>query len=173
MLGRLIALLIAGSTAVATSQLPEFVQQYTQRLGGALDELTTFVTQFDKDAEAAGLNREQALDAYRRSQNSFLGQRRESVVGIMDRYERLSSLKKSLEQSGPVVRIGTFFKELESDIAENTWSDFQPAVPVTIEGAIHAGAGFLLGLILYGAGRGAGRGIRRGIGGPKAAPDPE
>jgi len=161
MIGRLVALVIAGSSAVVTSQFPEFVQQYSQRLGGAVDELTSFVTQFDADAASSGLSRKQAVEEYRNSENGFLGLRGVSVVGTIDRYERLSSLKKSLDEAGPVARLGTFFKDLESDIAQTTWGDYQPAVPVTMEGAIHAGAGFGLGLVLALLGRGSVRTVRR------------
>ncbi|MEC7965452.1 MAG: DUF2937 family protein, partial [Pseudomonadota bacterium] len=48
--------LIAGlSGAAVTAQFPEFSQQYAQRLGGAVDELTAVVADFDASAQASGL----------------------------------------------------------------------------------------------------------------------
>ncbi|MBV9433737.1 MAG: DUF2937 family protein, partial [Hyphomicrobiales bacterium] len=40
MFRRTLSLAIALLAALAFSQLPEFTQQYAQRLGGAIDELT-------------------------------------------------------------------------------------------------------------------------------------
>ena len=43
--------------AAGLSQFPEFSQQYVQRLGGAVDELSRFVAEFDADAAAVGMTR--------------------------------------------------------------------------------------------------------------------
>ena len=57
------ALVLAGGVlgAASVSQFPEFSQQYTQRLGGAVDALGQVVADFDASAAAAGLDREAAL----------------------------------------------------------------------------------------------------------------
>ena len=39
------------------SQFPEFSQQYLQRLGGAVDELSTVVSDFDRSAATFGMTR--------------------------------------------------------------------------------------------------------------------
>ena len=62
MIGRMLTGATVLVAAVTTSQLPEFAQQYRQRLGGAVDELRTIVQRFDADAQAAGMDRTQALD---------------------------------------------------------------------------------------------------------------
>ena len=46
------------------SQFPEYAQQYTQRLGGAVDELHIITTEFEVAAKEAGLTLEQAIDRY-------------------------------------------------------------------------------------------------------------
>ena len=50
-LGRLAVGIAAAAGALTASQLPEFAQQYRQRLGGALEELRQVVADFDADAE--------------------------------------------------------------------------------------------------------------------------
>ena len=50
--------LVVGAIA---SQAPEFAQQYRQRLGGAIDELRAIIVQFDHDAKAENLTRDEAL----------------------------------------------------------------------------------------------------------------
>ena len=55
MIARTMALAAALLGGVTTSQLPEFAQQYRQRLGGAIDALTQVVEEFRADAAAHGL----------------------------------------------------------------------------------------------------------------------
>jgi len=43
--------------ALAGSQIPEFAQQYRQRLGGAIDELNRMIAQFDSEAAGQSLTR--------------------------------------------------------------------------------------------------------------------
>jgi hypothetical protein len=57
------------------SQTPEFVQQYSQRLGGALDELHQVVNDFDQDAARSGLVRDDALEEMRSASTRFLRDR--------------------------------------------------------------------------------------------------
>ena len=61
MIGRRFALALGLLLAVVTSQLPEFVQQYRQRLGGALDEVRQVIAAFDSEAQAQALSREAGI----------------------------------------------------------------------------------------------------------------
>ena len=61
MLSKVITLAGGVAGAASFSQFPEFSQQYIQRMGGAVDELTRFVAEFDADAAELGLSRQAAL----------------------------------------------------------------------------------------------------------------
>jgi len=77
---RFTSLLIAGCVgAMISSQAPEFMQQYKQRLGGAIDELAQVVRHFDNDANKAGMDRASAIERYTRSGDSFFVQRGHSM----------------------------------------------------------------------------------------------
>jgi len=147
MIGRLVAILIAAGSAVSASQLPEFIQQYSQRLGGAVDELTAFVRQFDADAKQAGLDRQKALDEYRRPDSRFLGARGQRVVSTIERYERLEGHRDALAAAGPFERIAVFARGFVPEVGGAAWSNFRPAVPVTVDGIVLGVAGFLIGLL--------------------------
>jgi hypothetical protein len=47
--------------AILLGQVPEFAQQYAQRLGGAIDELDRTVRHFDEDPRRSGYDRSGAL----------------------------------------------------------------------------------------------------------------
>lgn len=133
---------------VSASQVPEFVQQYSQRLGGAVDELTDFVQTFDKDASEHDLTRQEALQRYGKSQDPFLDRRGERVVETVQRYERLTAHKQDLETAGPFARLYVFARNFDPEFVESTYQSYEPAVPVTPEGALHAGVGLLAGMLL-------------------------
>ena len=50
---RMIAGIGGLALAIVLSQFPEYAQQYTQRLGGAVDELRVITEDFDRAALAA------------------------------------------------------------------------------------------------------------------------
>jgi len=77
--------------AVVLSQFPEYAQQYTQRLAGAVDELKTITGEFDRAAAAAGLSREAALARYRQSPDQFLAGRGVGMAATFQRYGELHS----------------------------------------------------------------------------------
>ncbi len=163
--------LVFGATG---SQFPEYVQQYTQRLGGAVDELRGFVEQFDRDATSAGLTRNEALKEYEKPDSVFLDKRGESVVQTIRRYERLFAQKLVIDKSGPVGRVVAFIEKVDSDIAKKTFDDFEPAVPITTEGGLFAAGGFIAALLVWIGIRGTGRAVVRGrrkTGAKDTAPD--
>lgn len=144
MLARMVVLAGGVSGAMALSQFPEFSQQYTQRLGGAVDELSGFVADFDADAAEVGLAREAALQQL--AQGSALGAARaDTMRATIHRYERLRDAQLALESAGPVQRILHARQFNDAEIAKEAWADFQPALPFTVEGLVFAGVGGVLG----------------------------
>ncbi len=142
-----------GGLALATtlSQFPEYAQQYTQRLGGAVDELRVITEDFDRAAEAGGMNRQGALDRYNASSDEFLAGRGDSMALTFIRYEQLSDTLARIEGAGPIERLQTLPAYLDTDIGRRTLENYKPAVPVTMEGLLYAGGGFLLGYVVLSA----------------------
>ena len=129
---------IAG--AVVFSQLPEFSQQYLQRLAGAVDELRLVTAAFDLTAQAAGLSREEALAQIGGSR--FAEDLRGNIASNISRFERLQADYQALAGVDPLSRLARFWHFRDVDLARRTWEDFRPAVPVSADGAIFAGIGF-------------------------------
>lgn len=148
MLRQLIAGIGGIGLAVTLSQFPEYAQQYTQRLGGAVDELRVITQDFDRAAEAGGLDRQTALSRYSASQDTFLADRGDSMVRTFDRYEALSQTLAQIEGAGPVERLQSLPAYLDTDIGRRTLEAYRPAVPVTMEGILYAGGGFILGYLV-------------------------
>ena len=142
---------MAGAVAggLGLSQFPEFSQQYLQRLGGTVDELTRVVDDFDADAREAGLTREEALAEFTGS--ALMANRHETWVRTFNRHERLSEALQMLRNAGPFTRLNNAWSFTDAEIAEATWADYKPAVPATVEGVSFAVVGAVAGGLAVGA----------------------
>lgn len=155
---KLFVLIIAIFCGALASQFPEYAQQYRQRLAGAVGELERVVRQFDTDARASGLTRDEALSRYSGANDEFLKERGSSMVDIIARFNRLDAHLAEMNRAGDAARLWVFAKSHDRGLAKGTLDIYQPAIPVTPVGLAHAAGGFagawlLLSLLLSPFGR--------------------
>lgn len=134
--------------ALVLSQFPEYAQQYTQRLSGAVEELRIITAEFDEAAAEAGLNREAALNRYALAGDVFIEGRGRSMARTFVRYAELSARLESIRGAGAMERLALLPEYFDSEIGAQTLNIYKPAVPVTVEGFAYAGAGFLGGYLV-------------------------
>lgn len=166
MILRRLALVFGLFCGVAASQLPEFAQQYRQRLGGALDELSAIVDQFVSEAKGAGLDAKGAIAQLEANGDQLVRERGRSMAQTMARRDRLADQNARMQQAAPLVRLLVFAQSYDSGIASRAWGAFEPAVPTTAEGFATAGAGAVAGYAFL---RGLGAPFRRRRREPAAA----
>ena len=142
---RRIVFFLALLLGIVASQVPEFAQQYRQRLGGAVDELARVIGEFDADAARMNLSRQAGIDRLIGNADTFARQRGEQVKSDVERVGRLEKQLSSYAEAGPFWRLGVFARNYEPDIARRAAENFEPAVPVTSEGLFATVAGFLAG----------------------------
>ena len=135
--------------ALALSQFPEFVQQYVQRTGGAVDALAPLVERFDAAAAQAGLTRQAAIERLAGNSDALVVGQNAATAEAIARYEALRQSYRDLASAGEFERLLVFGTSVDPAIARRTMGDLRPAVPVTAEGIAHAGVGLVLG---YGLG---------------------
>ena len=136
-----IALLVAG----LASQLPEYTQQYRQRLGGAIDELTAMIEHFDADAASQSLSREQGIARLKANRDPLAQGRGADVDATIQRADRLERQRDAFATAGPLSQYAVLVESFDPGIAARAYADFQPAIPVTISGFIAAAFGLLFG----------------------------
>ena len=130
--------------AVVAAQGPEFAQQYTQRLGGALDELRRAIAALDADAQATGRSRDEALERLRANRDAFAARRGESARADIERLTRLEAQKQALDTAtSPLGRLAVIVRDPDMGIARAAYRDYQPAVPTTTDGLVAGLLGFL------------------------------
>ena len=128
-------------------QFPEYAQQYTQRLGRAVDELRVIAENSKQAATAAGLTREEAIGRYATTGDDFI---EEAGALHGPDHRPLRDAAADARRDPGRKRLGRFklLSYLDSDIGRRALEDFEPAVPVTAEGLAYAGGGFLLGYLV-------------------------
>jgi hypothetical protein len=135
--------------AVVFSQVPEFMQQYLQRLEGHLDEARLQVDRFKAAAAQAGMTLDQMIAGAGQNPDPAMarlgGVIRESVA----RVDKLGAADSALRHASLWTRPFAFLGHVDWGIARATWSIYRPAVPTTAEGLLYAGAGMVLALALY------------------------
>lgn len=144
---------IVGGVIVAAllSQFPEYAQQYEQRLGGAVDELRIIVEDFDRAATSFGLEREEALARYAATGDDFIRGRGLSMAQTIARYEWLRTTLVQVQGATGWERFTHLPVYFDSEIGERALENFEPGVPLTVEGAIYALLGFALGYLTVSA----------------------
>jgi hypothetical protein len=125
--------------------MPEYAQQYRQRLGGAVDELARVMAEFDADARRFGMTREQGVARLSDNTDKFVNERGVRLREESARLARLERQLATLRTAGPFARIASVASEADPVVARRAWANFEPAVPLTTEGAVLGGGGFLAG----------------------------
>jgi hypothetical protein len=140
------ALFLALVVAIFSSQLPEFAQQYRQRLGGAIDELNHIVADFDADAARQGMDHSDGIASLEANADPFIRGRGVQMREIASRRDRLERQVHDLDNAQPIGEFLALGENFDGGVAANVLSDFEPAVPVTLGGLSSALLGFVAGL---------------------------
>ena len=130
----LLGTLLAALAGMAFAQLPAFIQQYLQRLGGHVDEAQLNLAHI---TTATSLR---TLDAPARE---IL------TVSLEARVSELATGEAAIGGASASVRPFVFLRELDSDIAMATLRAFEPAVPLSSAGLIYGLGGMVAGWLFY------------------------
>lgn len=136
------------SGALVGSQVPAFVDAYTQRLGGALDEARSTLASFERAAASAELT----FDDYRRrlleSQDVAVRKTGEAVERLAARVVMLTVLKRDLAAAGPWTRPWVVARSHDRPILERAYEQWSPGLTLDPRwGAL----GLMLGWLLHAA----------------------
>lgn len=148
MRARPLSFLIGLALGFVLSQAPEFAQQYRQRLGGAIDELRRIIQQFDEDSRRSGYDRSAALRVMANNAEPLIRDQATRMEETIARHSRLREQEEAFRDGGPFVRLAAFVVNFDRPLVQRTLQAYEPAVPVTIEGILLAGGGFVFVYIL-------------------------
>ena len=135
--------------AVVFSQIPEYFQQYLQRLGGHLDEARLQVDHFRDAAARSGATLDELVRLASQNPNASMAQLGRVIDEAVVRLKVLSESEAALRGASAWSRPFIFLAHVDPQIARSTWALFRPAVPTTLEGGLYALAGMAAALGLY------------------------
>ena len=135
--------------AVAFCQLPEFIQQYLQRLGGHLDEARRQVAVFQSSATQFKLTLPQFIERTSSNGDPAVAQLGGVMQGAVERVDHLAAAEAALRNASLWEKPFVFFAHLDRSIASATLEVYRPAVPTTVEGLVYAAAGMIFILCIY------------------------
>lgn len=135
--------------ALLLAQFPEFFQQYTQRLGGRLDEVKRQVAALEQRAVRSGRDLPGYIDRFRTSDDPYMRLEGEHMEQLLVRRVRLAEAYVALTGADAWWRAPRFFVHFDWEVAASTTEAYRPGMPVTPEAAVYAGVGFLLGDMLF------------------------
>ena len=140
---RILCVMGAVAGAAGLSQFPEFSQQYLQRLAGKVDALGLVVAEFDATATLNDLTREAALAEL--TGTRFLTDRQADLRRTFAQYDTLAANLDELRAATALARLTMPQRFGDGETLQATYADFRPAMPVTVDGAISAGVGYVAG----------------------------
>ena len=135
--------------AVLFSQLPEFMQQYLQRLGGHLDEARRHLQQFRETAAQSGLTLDRLISQTNANADPAVAKLGGVMTEAVTRVHTLEAAQTALQNASLWSRPFVFLQHIDGAIARATWAIFKPAVPTTVEGLVYALVGMLVLLAVF------------------------
>jgi hypothetical protein len=146
---RLVDRILCVAGAVLFSQLPEFMQQYLQRLEGHLDEARLVLSHFKDAAAKSGMSLDQLVAGAAQNPDPSMGKLGAVVGQAIARVDELAAADAALRQASAWTRPFVFLAHMDGSIAKATLSIYRPAVPTTAEGLAYACFGIVVMLALY------------------------
>ncbi len=131
--------------AAVFAQVPEFSQQYLQRLGGQIDEIDVQVDALDDRAAKAGLSRGDYVRRFLNNEDRIIKREGDYMVAVLARHTLLHSAYNAMIAAPAWQRPLRMVQHHLPETSQATLAAFKPAVPLTVEGLAYAGAGFLGG----------------------------
>jgi len=131
--------------ALIGTQGPEFSQQYRQRLGGALDELKRIVSTFNADAAKQSVTPVEAIARLEGNPDPLAQARGAAIEADIARRDKLQGALDAMQGAGPVQRLTAMAADFDPVIADDTFQNFEPAVPVTSEALLVGALALVIG----------------------------
>lgn len=135
--------------AIIFMQLPLFISQYMQQLTGREAELRLQVDAMRQAARISGKSLEELINKFVSSSDGDFIRQGELMQSMLERWEGMFKSLVSLQQSSIFAKPFNFILHLNTETFSSTLKNYSFGLPVTIEGAIYAFCGLVVGYLLF------------------------
>lgn len=133
--------------ALALSQVPHLINQYIDVLSGALAESHRNLESIRTQAARLGRSLTEFIDKHLNSTDADFQASGRIMQQSHERFQNYNTALEAFDSAGIWEKPIVFIKYLDWELLNAL--QFEPAVPLTPEGAIYAFIGMLLGLAVY------------------------
>jgi Protein of unknown function (DUF2937) len=135
--------------ALLFSQIPFFMQQYTQQLAGHVAELQIQIAAIDKLAGQSGKTLQQYIEKFSSNSDTDFVLQGHFMQKLFDRFNEMSEGLNALQQATPWFHPFVFIKFFQTNIGLSTYASFKPGLSLTLESGLYMLAGLLFGYLFY------------------------
>lgn len=140
---------IASAGAVIFSQIPSFLVQYQQRLGGHVDELAILIKKYKAAASDNGRTIEEYIGLHLQSSVKEFAASGKIMSGNIERFTELSSSLKNLSESSGLFKFIHFLKDADSDIFNAAYKNFVPGLSFSADTVLYGLTGIIVFMSVY------------------------
>lgn len=148
-LGSLIGKLFIIAGALLMSQMPLFMQYYTQQLAGRVSELQWQKENFEQMAVQSGKSLDQYVQKFLINDDLDFKQQGQFMKATIERWEDFSKSLVELEKASVWAKPFVFLQKLDWNIMLATYDSFEPGLTLNLEGVVFAVAGMFIGSFLF------------------------
>ncbi len=140
---------IAAAGALIFMQIPAFIVQYIQRLGGHADELKLLIGKYKAAAADSGRPLDEYVQLHIQSGVKEFASTGKLMSENIDRFNFLSDAHQQISGASGIKQFFVFIRKSDMDIIRGTYSDFVPGISFSIDSIIYAVAGIVVFMSLY------------------------
>lgn len=140
---------ISAAGALIFIQIPAFIVQYQQRLGGHVDELALLIKRYKSAAADNSRTIDEYIGLHLQSDVKEFVSTGKIMSENMERFTDLSTALKSLTESKGIVKVFSFVKDLEFDIFKAAYKNFVPGLSFTYDTLLYGAGGVLIFMTVY------------------------
>jgi len=136
-------------TFILGLQLPEFIQQYSQRLSGHLNEALLQLGDYQEIADRHfDGNLKLMVDKYLTNSEASINETAHVISKVTERVKDLQSHLTNLQDAEYINRVFYFITEFDESMAQATIQQYQLAIPLSLS-ALISGTLFALCIVIF------------------------
>lgn len=129
---------------IGLAQFPQFFGQYIQRLGGHLAEAQFMLVRFELMADYFNMTLEEYIKTHLDSGNEVFASSGQLINELISRIQSLEQSLTALKDATVYNRWWVFIRVSDYEIVRETWVNFTPGLPTTLEGVIYGIVGLFV-----------------------------
>jgi len=135
--------------ALVFIQVPSFLVQYQQRLGGHVNELGLLIKKYKAAALDNGRTVEEYIGLHLQSDVKEFVSSGKIMSENMERFNDLTSALKNLSESKGILKFYHFIKDMEFDIFKAAYGNFVPGISFSFDTVLYGAAGIIFFMSIY------------------------